>query len=41
MLLEGTEPDPGRRDYGMDKDARLHLVRVTFKADFALVGRVA
>ena len=41
VLLEGTEQSPGGRVYGIDKDARLHLLEVTFTTDFALVDRVA
>ena len=41
VLLEGTEQGPGGRIYGINKDARLHLVKVTFTTDFALVDRVA
>ena len=41
VLLEGTEQGPGGQIYGIDKDARLHLVEVTFTTDFALVDRVA
>ena len=41
VLLEGTEQGPGGRTHGIDKDARLHLVEVTFTNDFALVDRVA
>ena len=41
MLLEGTEQGPGGRVHGIDKNARLHLVEVTFTTDFAPVDRVA
>ena len=41
VLLEGTEQGPAGRNYGIDKDARLHLLEVTFTTDFALVDRVA
>ena len=41
VLLEGKEQGPGGQIYGIDKDAWLHLVEVTFTTDFALVDRVA
>ena len=39
--LVPLEQGPGGRAHGIDKDAWLHLVVVTFTTDFALVDRVA
>ena len=40
VLVEGTERGPGDQVYGNDKDARLHLVEVTYIADVALMDRL-
>ena len=41
VLLEGKEQGLGGQAYGINKEARMHLVVVTFTTDFALVDRVA
>ena len=38
VLLKGTEQGPGGKIHGIDKDARLHLVEVTFTTDFGGQG---